>query len=120
MPKAKTAAELKKEALLYDPKRFVTLSKVQEFPRIPTGIAAIDIYTCGGIPHGTNTLVSGPAGTGKTNSAIKMIVGYQRLYPKDKVLYCNSNNKMDKEWAEILGTNNDMIEEYRPDSAEDA
>lgn len=119
MPKEKTKKEEKAEARLYDPKRFISLAQVQDFQRIPTGWAAFDLYTDGGFPRGANSLIVGPKGTGKTNLALMGIAGYQRLYPKEKILYNNVDNKLDTDWAETLGTNNEMIEEFRPTSAEE-
>ena len=116
-PKGKAAED---ERRLYDPTRLVKLSAVPDFERIATGIAAVDTYTCGGVPVGTMALFSGPQGSGKTNLGIFTIAGFQRLYPKAKVLYINADNKLDVPWAIQLGVDKERVEVYRPTSTDDA
>ena len=46
----------------------------QVFQKCPTGIRGLDEITFGGIPRGRPTLVSGPAGSGKTLLAMEFLV----------------------------------------------
>ncbi len=45
-----------------------------QIPKSPTGIRGLDEITMGGLPRGRPTLVSGPAGSGKTLLAIEFLV----------------------------------------------
>jgi circadian clock protein KaiC len=45
-----------------------------QIPKAPTGIRGLDEITMGGLPRGRPTLVSGPAGSGKTLLAIEFLV----------------------------------------------
>ena len=45
-----------------------------QIPKAPTGIRGLDEITMGGLPRGRPTLVSGPAGAGKTLLAIEFLV----------------------------------------------
>ena len=114
------ATSPKRDDRLYDPTRFVKLANVPDFERIPTGMAAFDTYTCGGFPVGTISLLSGPAGTGKTNFAICGIIGFQQRYPTARALYLNADNKVDTPWALQLGVDGERVEVFSPDSADQA
>jgi adenosyl cobinamide kinase/adenosyl cobinamide phosphate guanylyltransferase len=116
----KKASKEDDDRRLYDPKRLIKLSDVPDFARIPTSAAAFDMYTAGGLPAGTTTLVSGPMGSGKSNFAILGMVGYQRTHPKGMALYVNANNKIDPPWAERLGADRTRIDVYRPTSTDEA
>jgi circadian clock protein KaiC len=49
-------------------------SKLQVFPKAPTGIQGLDEITGGGLPAGRPTLVCGSAGAGKTMLGVEFIV----------------------------------------------
>src|SRR5215217_5632397 len=50
--------------------------------RIPTGVFALDLATCGGIPVRGVTMFHGRRSSGKTTTALKTIAMAQRQYPE--------------------------------------
>lgn len=51
--------------------RLAKTARKNVFPKSPTGIKGLDEITGGGIPKGRPTLVTGPAGSGKTLMAME-------------------------------------------------
>lgn len=48
------------------------------FDMVTTGMAELDALLGGGLTPGTNTLLNGPAGVGKTTAAVSCMVGYMK------------------------------------------
>lgn len=65
-PKA-VARDLRRRQALYS-------VRSPEIPKCPTGIQGLDELTLGGLPRDRATLVSGPAGSGKTLLAAEFLV----------------------------------------------
>lgn len=104
----------------------------RDYPRIPTGIFAIDYMTGGGLPLGVTSSIYGPPGGGKTLVVMKVAQTVQNLcfscmeYKWD----CNCGNQKDGkvvfvsteifdiEWAAILGIDPETIWVAEPDSGE--
>lgn len=110
----------KAKPLVYQPTHFCKLSALGNFARVPSGWAAIDIYTGGGIPIGTNTLVSGMESSGKSTLIGCTIANYLRFAPKSEVLYINFDNKLQMAPLARRGADTDRIEIMFPPTAEEA
>ncbi len=88
--------------------------------RIPTGIAPFDLYTGGGIPEGTTSLLTGVEGSGKSTTAIRAIAGFQKMYPDKSVFYVNAENKLDPQWIKTHGGNPQKVAVFFPSTTEEA
>ncbi len=67
----------------------------QQIPKAPTGIRGLDEITMGGLPRGRPTLVSGPAGSGKTLLAIEFLVRGALEYSEPGVFVAFEENAAD-------------------------
>lgn len=96
------------------------LADLPDFERIPTGMAAMDLFTSGGIPLGTNSLFSGAPSSGKTVTVTAALANYLRRFPKSKCLYINADNKLTKDGLALRQGDGSRVETIYPDTAEDA
>lgn len=97
-----------------------TLSDLPDFDRIPTGMAALDTFTSGGLPLGTNSLFSGAAGSGKTVMVAAALGNYLRRFPSARCIYVNADNKLTKDVLALRQADPSRVEPVFPDTAEAA
>lgn len=71
--------------------------------RLPTGIFALDLALCGGIPVRGVTMFHGQRSSGKTTSALKTVAMFQRLYPDLSVVFVDAEHSFESVWAAKLG-----------------
>ncbi len=109
-------------------------STISDFPRIPTGIFALDYAIGGGFPVGVTSSVYGPPGGGKTLVITRAAVGAQNIcWNCFQYLWdckCNKTDErkvvlvttelMDMDWAVQLGIDPDRTIVVEPDSGEQA
>lgn len=113
--------------------------KVQERPRIPTGIFSLDYALGGGFPVGLINTVYGQKSAGKTNTLLKAIAeaqhmcsgcykymedawwGCQCKKPRDFVAaYLDIEGTLDLPWARTLGVDTEKMMLSIPEYAEQA
>lgn len=107
---------------------------VRDFPRIPTGIFALDFATGGGFPVGVTSSIFGPPGGGKNTTIYKTIKGAQNIcwscfeylwdckcgeQKKQKAVLVSLEH-IDNYWAEVLGVNLEDLIIIEPESGEHA
>lgn len=91
---------------------------IEDAPRLPTGIFALDLAMGGGFPQGRAGVVYGFESAMKTTLAVKLIANAQRLLPKKRAVYFDVEGSLDQEWAETFGVVWDDLLIIRPESAE--
>jgi RecA/RadA recombinase len=105
-----------------------------DFPRIPTGIFAVDYMLGGGFPIGVTSSIYGPPGGGKTLVMTRLACGAQSICWNcfEYLWDCNCKNKkqfkvaiiqteiFDMGWAVLLGLDPDQCYIIEPDSGEQA
>lgn len=105
-----------------------------DFPRVPTGIFALDYAIGGGFPVGVTSSVYGPPSGGKTTVCSKLMAGAQNICwncfhylwectcenttQQDVVLVATEINDMD--WSAVLGVDLDRVTVVEPSSGEQA
>lgn len=87
---------------------------------IPTGCFILDFAMLGGFPDGYVSMVYGLESSGKTTILKKGVANYQKKYPNRKVLWVDPEGMFDKDWAEQLGCNLDMMHVARPQMGPEA
>lgn len=106
----------------------------RDFPRIPTGVYAVDRCIGGGIPIGVTNSFYGHPSSGKSSTATKTLASAQNLCwncfeylwdcscgeqtKKQSVMV--STERFDLDWARNLGVNVDDLVIAEPDSGEEA
>lgn len=116
------------------------INKKQDIPVISMGVpkrnwnnvqfsSPLLNYMCyGGIPKGTVIEFAGEENGGKTTTALDLVSNAQKQFKKEykeekkkdekaelkKVIYCDCENTLDKEWAERLGVNTDEMILLKP------
>lgn len=112
----------------------VGYSTANDFPRIPTGIFAIDYAIGGGFPIGVTSQVYGPPGGGKTLVTTRAAAGAQNIcwHCFEYLWDCKCGNKeerkvvwvttelFDLDWSIQLGIDPDKMVVVEPDSGEQA
>lgn len=98
----------------------VNASKLPDFRHVRTGIFTLDVALLGGIPEGLATCFYGWPSAGKTTAAIKAIAGFQKKYPKKRVLFVDVEGTFDPVWAEKFGVDVDALMMAYPGSGEQA
>jgi recombination protein RecA len=88
--------------------------------RIPTGIFALDLATCGGIPVRGVTMFHGRRSSGKTTSSLKTIAQAQRLYPEGDIVLIDQEHTFEPVWAGKLGVDLDRLIVVQPETGEQA
>lgn len=90
------------------------------YKRIPFTSPRINYITYGGIPEGKLIEFYGEEHGGKTTTALDIVANYQKLYDRT-VLYVDTENTLDTEWAKKLGVNVEELYILSPtnQSAED-
>lgn len=110
-------------------------TKVHDFPRIPTGIFALDYAVGGGIPIQVTSSVYGPPGGGKSFVCLRTIACAQKLCftcfkyewecncekgPDKREIALVSTEIGDMDWAKVVGVDTDRIVLAEPDYGEQA
>lgn len=91
---------------------------VQQPMRIPTGIFAVDLATCGGIPVRGISMFHGRRSSGKTTSALKTIAQAQRLWPELDHVFVDAEHSFESVWAAKLGVDLDRLILVQPETGE--
>lgn len=89
--------------------------KEYEYQRIPFTSPRMNYCTFGGIPVGKITEFYGEEHGGKTTSALDIVSNFQ-VMDERKVLYVDSENTLDVEWAQKIGVDVDSITLLQPTS----
>lgn len=92
--------------------------KLVDSTRIPSGLFAFDLATCGGIPRGRCSIIYGPESSGKTNLVLLTIANHQRLWPDQTCVFFDLENSFDPEWAAKLGVKTEELIVVKPEYAE--
>jgi len=95
-------------------------NKIVEDEIIRTGIYALDYVLSGGIHQcegGHRIEFLGAESSGKTTFALHIIKKYQEL--GKTCVFIDAENSYDKEWAEIVGVDNDNLLVIKPTSLEE-
>lgn len=87
---------------------------------IPTGCAAIDISSGGGIPESRITELFGAESSGKTTLALSTLREFQKKHPKGLAVFVDVERTFDVVYAEKLGVNPKRLILANPDSGEQA
>lgn len=74
-----------------------------DYKRIPFTSPRMNYCTFGGLPIGKLIEFSGEEHSGKTTTALDIVANYQHLDFAKKVLYIDSENTLDVQWAKKLG-----------------
>lgn len=74
-----------------------------DYKRIPFTSPRMNYCTFGGLPVGKLIEFSGEEHSGKTTTALDIVANYQHLDFAKKVLYIDSENTLDVQWARKLG-----------------
>lgn len=99
----------------------MTRASEQKQPwRIPTGIFAYDLATCGGIPHNRMTMFHGPRSSGKSTTAEKVMRGAQLSMPDQQVAFIDIEGTRDTVWGRKLGVDNERLLYLKPEAGEHA
>lgn len=88
--------------------------------RLPTGIFALDLALCGGIPNRGITMFHGRRSSGKTTTALKTIATTQRLNPDKTCILVDQEHTFESVWAEKLGVDLDRLIVVQPETGEQA
>lgn len=92
----------------------------------PTNIASLDIALgCGGIPRGRVVELFGPESSGKTTTALQIVLAAQKHYFEDKqrhgvAAFIDAEHALDPEWATKIGIAMDDVLISQPDSGDQA
>ena len=93
----------------------------RNWSNIPFSSPNLNWMTYGGIPKGTVIEFAGEENGGKTTTALDLVANAQKLFETEKeeneakrVIYCDCENTLDKEWAERLGVNTDEMILLKP------
>ena len=86
------------------------------YKRIPFTSPRMNYCTFGGIPIGKITEFYGEEHGGKTTTALDIVANYQRSDDTRDVLYIDSENTLDIEWAKKIGVDVDKMYILQPKS----
>jgi len=92
------------------------LTNYEQFKRIPFTSPRMNYCTYGGIPEGRLIEFYGEESGGKTTSALDIVANFQNMYPDKDVLWVDSENTFDVEWARKLGVDVDRLYIIQPKS----
>lgn len=95
-------------------------NEIQQPLRLPTGIFALDLATCGGLPNRSITMFHGRRSSGKTTSTLKTIAMTQRLHPEGDVVFIDQEHSFDEVWAMKCGVDLDRLLIVQPETGEQA
>ena len=84
------------------------------YDRIPFTSPMMNYCTYGGLPIGRLIEFYGQEHGGKTSTALDVVANYQQMPDAKKVLYVDSENTLDAEWATKLGVKVDEIIVFQP------
>ncbi len=88
--------------------------------RLPTGVFAFDLATCGGFPKGRISIVYGPESSLKTTIVLRAIANAQMMEPDKKCVFIDVEVSYNPEWGASLGIDNEKLVYVLPDYAEQA
>jgi recombination protein RecA len=94
--------------------------ELPERQRIPSGIAALDVATGGGLPMNRMTMVYGPESSCKTNIALCYIREAQKRWPDKVCVFIDIEGTLERTWVEQLGVDAEVLIVIKPDYAEQA
>lgn len=85
-----------------------------DYKRIPFSSPRMNYCTYGGLPIGTLIEFFGEEHGGKTTTALDIVANYQAMDTDKKVLYCDCENTLDRQWAEKIGVKVDDMYLLQP------
>lgn len=91
-------------------------SDLKSIEFIPFTSPMMNYLTRGGTPVGRMIEFVGLPQSGKTTTALDVIVNYQKKYPARYTVYLDAENTMDKEWGMTLGVNWDTVILIQPEA----
>jgi len=92
-------------------------TKIENVPRISTGILSLDLALGGGYPHGRIIEFFGSEGSGKTTATLHAIVAAQRN--GGVAAFIDAEHALDKAYAARIGVNFSDLLFGQPDSGEE-
>ncbi len=87
-------------------------------PRLPSGIAAIDIASGGGIPLNRISLIYGEESSGKTNLSICYLREHQKRFPDRPCIFVDVEGTATTDWFVQMGVDTKKLVILRPEYAE--
>lgn len=81
---------------------------IEDYPRIPSGIAVVDKLLGGGFPGGKITTIAGPSQTAKGTLAARA-VAHNQTSLDGNALWIDAEEALDKEWMQKQGVNTDEL-----------
>jgi len=96
----------KKEGL--DVSEHVLRMGLKDYPKIPTGVMAVDQLLGGGLPGGKITTIAGPEQTAKGTLAARA-VGYNQRNLDGVACWVDAENALDMHWLDKQGVNVDEL-----------
>lgn len=91
-------------------------SELKSVEFIPYTSPQMNYITRGGVPIGRMIEFVGLPQSGKTTTALDVIVNFQKKYLESFVVYLDAENTLDKEWGKILGVDWDRVILIQPES----
>lgn len=88
--------------------------------RMPTGVFALDLALCGGLPVRGVSMFHGRRSSGKTTTALKTIAMAQRLHPEKDCVLIDQEHTFEPVWAEKLGVDLERLIVVQPETGEQA
>jgi len=93
-------------------------AKIEDVPRIPTGVFSVDLATGGGYPQGRIIEIYGPEGGGKTTLALHCLAAAQALGNTTAMI--DVEHAYDPAYGQVLGVDHSRMLFSQPDSGEHA
>jgi recombination protein RecA len=93
-------------------------AKLQELPRIPTGVFELDLAMGGGFPVGRMSMVYGTESSGKTTLAYLTMASVQRM--GKEAVFVDVEGTFDPVWATHCGVDVSKVYLFAPATAEQA
>lgn len=135
MPKGKSLKDTMKIInKKFGDKTMITLKEIPDFPRLPSGVHAVDYTIGGGFPITHSSCLYGGFSGGKTTLALSTLAVSQvlcmRCYRPSKYCSCstspfltdaaiaNVEGTLDNTWAKTIGVDTDRVYPIQAESAE--
>ena len=90
------------------------------YPRIPTGIFAMDLALAGGFLSSRGHMVYGERSAGKSTTSLRAAVNAQAIYPDSVIGYMDVEGTFDPSYFEKLGGDMERLYHVEPESGEHA
>lgn len=77
--------------------------------RFSTGIFDLDRVLGGGVPIGRLMMIWGENSTGKSTTSLLIVSAFQKKFPDKAVVWLDAEGVYDRNWAEVLGVDNEKV-----------